>query len=615
MALNSTLPGALDPEMGGGGGGMRAGGGGAAPRIIPPSGNYPIEPPSGSPANNVVRFIRPGSPGGRSPTVSPAIEPPAVPRTIAPRPPVEIPAQPALTPAIPSASSPVVRAPTAPKVSPTSPSDSQPPSKVKPSPFQADQAVPYRVTTIVVFGVSEGGSHGASSVDDHVVVGPILGTIVEPGAGGAGGALILLSGDESNPTRTGLGGGANLAGGGIVSILRLSDDIQVFQSPNPDNPDTRPQPKRLPLPLAFPSAPQLPQFLPFADPAPLALPIPIAPRIAPLPTIDPASPVPLRDPLAPAYPQKQPVRSPVPLIPILPSPAGAPAGSPAGAPAGSPAGAPDANPYAVPHFADPTADPQGGTPTPTPPDQPKDPLDCCAELLAGQAILGAMIRQIKPPVDCCDEIIRAISEVKSNLEQTVSFSITSFDDKCENRTYTSNDKGIAGLKKQIDQLARMLADEKKHACDNPAIAAIPEWWQVRLGANYPQLVLQFGQDLGNGKRGAPDSVLTIPHFNPAISLVSGCPIQGFSKGNWEGILTLADNSKVIVNAITADEAERVIELAKGMILPSMLVGSFLKLGQRKGQALRQITVKARIAKYFATGQKNMKPNWVRYFNE
>ena len=272
------------------------------------------------------------------------------------------------------------------------------------------------------------------------------------------------------------------------------------------------------------------------------------------------------------------------------------------------------NPYAQPKWADPTADPATGTPGDTKPNEPdtKDPEDCCALLLAGQLELAALIRAIKPAEDCCDEVLNAVDEVKTLLTEDVNFSIDSVNDKCVNKTYRSNDKGIKGLNKQIEQLAKMVDDQKTHDCDNPAIAAVPEWWQVRLGADRPQLVIQFGQDLGNGKIDDPKYPLSIPHVN--ISAVGNrSPIAPYTKGQWEAILTLADNSKVIVNAASAAEAESVINQAKLIINESALSGSFIKIGQRKGQALSIIRVAAKIAKYFPTGQKNMKPSWIKYF--
>ena len=457
-----------------------------------------------------------------------------------------------------------------------------------------------------------------TSLDNFVVHGPVLGTIVETSysADGIGYSkgLVVLSGDPAHPTRTGVAGSSSFASGGIIRILKVSDDFQVWSSPDPATPAPHYDPQRQAVPLAYPSAPTLPQFLPYADPAPKPQTIPIAPNVAPTPTISPNSPVPLRDPLAPAYPQTQPQRSPVPLAPPLLLPGGTPSPSPTAAPGGSPAGAPDPSPYAQPKWADPTADPKTGTPGDTKPKDPqtKDPIDCCAEILAGQLELAILIKKIAPAHDCCDEILSAVDDVKSLLTEDVNFSINSVNDKCVSKTYRSNDKGIKGLNKQIEQLAMMVDDQKIHECDNPAIAAVPEWWQVRLGADRPQLVIQFGHDLGNGKIDSPCYPLSIPHVN--ISAVgSRSPISPYTKGQWEAILTLADNSKVIVNAVNAAEAESVINQAKAIITPSALVGSFIKIGQRKGQALSTIRVIAKIAKYFPTGQKNMKPEWVRYY--
>jgi len=113
----------------------------------------------------------------------------------------------------------------------------------------------------------------------------------------------------------------------------------------------------------------------------------------------------------------------------------------------------------------------------------------------------------------------------------------------------------------------------------------------------------------NGKRGPANNPVTIPHYsgprNPSL--------PNYRKGQWEGILTLNDNSKLIVNAYSKTEAERVIKWITRYINPTMLTKSFPKFGQRKGQPLKTILVTPRQAKFFPTGQQNMSPQWSSKF--
>lgn len=172
---------------------------------------------------------------------------------------------------------------------------------------------------------------------------------------------------------------------------------------------------------------------------------------------------------------------------------------------------------------------------------------------------------------------------------------------------------IEGTEEQVRSEFLQLAEIHKHQCSNPSIAAVPEWWQVRLGAERPQLILQFAEDLGDGKFGAPKYALSIPHYT--LGIPSDAPIGSYQKGSWEGILTLSDNSKIIVNCITHSEAERVLNLIQPLVDTDKLEGSFIKIGERKGQPLSEILVSPRIAKFFPTGQQDMKPAWIKYFYE
>lgn len=175
-------------------------------------------------------------------------------------------------------------------------------------------------------------------------------------------------------------------------------------------------------------------------------------------------------------------------------------------------------------------------------------------------------------------------------------------------------EGVELIHKQIEALAQVVNVARNQACDMPEpIAAVPEWWQVRPEGSRSQLIVQFGQDLGDGKVGSPKYPLTIPHFNTSYDISEGIPIPPYRKGQWEGILTLADNSKVIVNAYTPEIAEMVLTSIKPLIRASMTAGSFMKIGERKGQALSNIVVVPKIAKYFSVGVQNTKPDWVVYY--
>ena len=264
---------------------------------------------------------------------------------------------------------------------------------VRPSPFQTESGVSYRVTAtatssrIDMLG-HDSGQPGGTVTESFVLAGPILGTIVESARGADGTiyskGLVILSGNPDAPTRTGVAGGSTFVGGGIVSIVRLAGNTYmpvgppVFQSPSPTTPAPHYNPNSKPVPIAYPSAPQQRQQ-PIA-PAPTMN--PSAPPGTPSAT--PSSPNASPNPIAPAFPAQPPGFPSIPNmggIPLLPlaipqrtaAPNAAPGASPSPAGSASGGGAPDANPYYQPKWADPTADPAPGesgtpaTPTPTEP--------------------------------------------------------------------------------------------------------------------------------------------------------------------------------------------------------------------------------------------------------
>jgi hypothetical protein len=160
----------------------------------------------------------------------------------------------------------------------------------------------------------------------------------------------------------------------------------------------------------------------------------------------------------------------------------------------------------------------------------------------------------------------------------------------------------------------LVAQQQKICTFAEPIAAVPEWWQVRPEAQRSQLIVQYAERFFDGKHGAPKYALTIPHFNAEINIDENT-FPRYNKGNTEGILTLKDNSKVIVNCVGPSNAQEMLEVSKTLILPQYLEGSSIKIGQRLGRPIQTKSVYPRIAKYFPTGQKDMKPEWVKYLYE
>ncbi|WP_088242338.1 hypothetical protein [Calothrix rhizosoleniae] len=150
----------------------------------------------------------------------------------------------------------------------------------------------------------------------------------------------------------------------------------------------------------------------------------------------------------------------------------------------------------------------------------------------------------------------------------------------------------------------------KNGIDNEqCVAAIPLHWQLRPEGNRPQLIIQFGEDLGNNKIGAPCYPITIPHYKG--EKLTQSPVPAYTKGSWEEILVLTDNSKVTVNALNDKEANKVINAILPLIKPEFATGSYRKGGFiRGGEPIKESKVIPKLAKYFSTGQKKNLPDWI-----
>lgn len=145
-------------------------------------------------------------------------------------------------------------------------------------------------------------------------------------------------------------------------------------------------------------------------------------------------------------------------------------------------------------------------------------------------------------------------------------------------------------------------------------AAIPLSFQIRHEGDTPQMVIQCAQrkSAANGNTPARyDSAkypITVPHWKGGQNDKPSLP--PYKKGNWEGILVIADNSKVTINAQNESECIKILNAIKPWIDSKMLKGSYFKGGKIvTEEPIKQELVYPKYGRYFANGQKNNKPDW------
>lgn len=307
---------------------------------------------------------------------------------------------------------------------------------------------------------------------------------------------------------------------------------------------------------------------------------------------------PTKSPFPETYPDLKPspfpAPSPLPSLPDLPMPDQAVPGlNPTPARRRAPGVAPIKNPASNPETEiDKITQPAPALDQPTP-DRCKDP--CIQLIVDGQD-------------DCCDEKTITIKKFKS------CFTVNELGESIKQVDFELSDITVLSSFAEAYQTLydRIFAIESLQCEPCNAIAAIPEWWAVRTGADRPQGVLVYA-NLVNGKRGTSRWSLTIPHYNPVFNY-SGLQFPTYTKGSHFATLTLPDNSKLTVNADSQPSAEMVISQLIPFInpdrLPSSNVGFDIHTGRRKGQPLAVVEVVPVALHYFATGQRNMMPTWV-----
>jgi hypothetical protein len=141
-------------------------------------------------------------------------------------------------------------------------------------------------------------------------------------------------------------------------------------------------------------------------------------------------------------------------------------------------------------------------------------------------------------------------------------------------------------------------------------AAIPLGWQIRPEASRPQAIFQFAEVDGSGNiTGSPKYPITVPHLvnNPPTN-----PLPNYTKGNWELIYVLNDNSRVTIHAMDQDNANTVLNA----IIPLLDTNYTSKAYTSKSglvvtqTPIAQNLVTCRMVKYYSTGVQNSVPDWI-----
>ncbi len=392
------------------------------------------------------------------------------------------------------------------------------------------------------------------------------------------------------------------------------------QPQGPPTPNRTADPPNNPQPFYPPelalAPPGEPAPAPNAPPSPNPSPAPNAsPSPAPQPAVKPAdnpdpSPFPnypdLPSPDAPPTPQLNPPGSPSPSP--SPPPAGSP--SPGGGGLGAQSPTPNSSPQAL----------QGKVPsaTPNPDEQPHyDPSSKTAPEPKPDPLKQPPDNPppTKTPDNCKDPCIQDLRD-KQKEKKPVSISVKVFKScDVEKQAPIFETKSISVPQDEADNyklLYERIAQLEGLQCSpSNAIASVPEWWQIRAESQRPQLVVLFAEVLSTGKLTTSRWSLTIPHYARPKGFKPSIP--SYEKGNWEGILVLTDNSKIIVNASSASECKRVINRLK-ILIPNnyrSVDGKAIKakVGERTGTGLKKAKVIPIRADFYSSGAKSLTPDF------
>lgn len=289
---------------------------------------------------------------------------------------------------------------------------------------------------------------------------------------------------------------------------------------------------------------------------------PAAPKIPALPNpAQPTQPAPIPDIPAPKIPDTPNPAQPGPIVPTQPGPI-------------------------IPTLPGPIVP---SNPVPVGPSNPKrDPCsDPCVENLLNKNDVVSI--KVKEFVDC-DRNLFGVPLPFDKISVSVPRQLAS------------------ALEIIINNQAEILKALNCESCDEP-IAAIPEWWPIRLGANRPQLVVLYARKFNDGTWDRSKYAISIPHWTKTKEQTKLITFPTYDKGDYQGTRVFSDNSKLIVNCLDEQECQFVLDDITAHLPSEIASLAQTSIANRKGDPLRKITVYPRRAKYFSTGQRDTYPDW------
>lgn len=309
--------------------------------------------------------------------------------------------------------------------------------------------------------------------------------------------------------------------------------------------------------------------------------------------------------------------TPNPTNPLTRSPGGGGGGGGASIPSGSPTTKP--NPIKPSNVPDEITDPINKTtislkpkPKPDPSQQTTPTHDCDAPVDPCQKRLLNEIKKLKPDDDDDAEV-----KGKIETERCEDLKVGKADE--DKKEFAYDGKGIDGIESLVLALSKQVEEIRRDLCLVKPELSLPDSWQIRKMTNEtPQLVLSLKEWNANEKKWKPSTFsITIPWIKQPVnkdSIKTVFKAFTLTRGDRMGILTLKDNSKLVVNAKTEPECKRVIDFLIKQIDPSKLPTEKTPRIVKRSDKPKEITVRVSQIEYYPRGQmsdegEKLKRDW------
>ena len=180
-------------------------------------------------------------------------------------------------------------------------------------------------------------------------------------------------------------------------------------------------------------------------------------------------------------------------------------------------------------------------------------------------------------------------------------------------SFQVDESGLPGISTMLIQMDKKLNYIHEDLGRIEPTASIIEHWQLKPESSREMVALMWGEFSSDSPIiGPPKWQTSVPHCSISI-MPAASNVWGYRKGSVQLMVTLSDNSKIIMYVFSRAEGERVFGLISPYIPAGFLAGGYTKWGEYKGPPFKPGLLRLRRIDHYPQGVGKQLPDRRIYY--